>query len=114
MNDSANSDTSSDHVAKIEQLISSAPIFVFMKGTPQQPACRFSAQIKAIFDELHAPFQGYNILEDFQMRQAIKDYTNWPTLPQIFIHGTFIGGADILEELKTSGELQPLISNLNI
>ena len=111
MKNPAQSDHSaaSDHVAKIEKLIASAPIFVFMKGTPQQPACRFSAQIKAIFDELHAPFQGYNILEDFQMRQAIKDYTNWPTLPQIFIKGNFIGGADILQEMKDSGELKKLI-----
>ena len=98
-----------DHTQKIEQLIASAPIFVFMKGTPQQPACRFSAQIKAIFDELNTPFEGYNILEDFQMRQAIKDYTNWPTLPQIFINGNFIGGADILQEMKDSGELQKLL-----
>lgn len=104
------STTTSDHKKKIEQLIASAPVFVFMKGTPQEAHCRFSAQVKNIFDELSIPFAGYNILEDFEMRQAIKDYTNWPTIPQIFIKGNFIGGADILVELKESGELQKLIA----
>lgn len=99
-----------DHVKKIEQLIHSAPVFVFMKGTPEQAVCRFSAQVKDTFDSLGIKFEGYNILEDFAMRQAIKDYTNWPTLPQIFIKGNFIGGADILEELKASGELQKLVA----
>lgn len=99
-----------DHNKKIEQLINSAPVFVFMKGTPEQAICRFSAQVKHTFDSLGVKFKGYNILEDFGMRQAIKDYTNWPTLPQIFIKGNFIGGADILEELKDSGELQNLIN----
>ena len=81
-----------------------------MKGTPDQPMCRFSALVKDIFDEIGVPFQGYNILEDFEMRQAIKDYTNWPTLPQVFIKGNFIGGADILLELKENGELQKMIA----
>ena len=100
-----------DHTQKIEQLITSHPVFVFMKGTPAQPACRFSAQLKDIFDELAVPFQGFNVLEDFEMRQAIKDHTNWPTLPQIFIKGNFIGGVDILQELKDNGELQTMLKD---
>ncbi len=100
----------SDHHQKIEQLIKSHKVFVFMKGTPQEPMCRFSAQVKDIFDDLNVPFQGFNVLEDFEMRQAIKDYTGWPTLPQIFINGNFIGGADILVELKENGELLKLLA----
>lgn len=99
----------SEHFKKIEQLIKDHPVFVFMKGTPDQPMCRFSAQTKDIFDELEIKFQGLNILEDSQMRQAIKDFTNWPTLPQIFIKGNFIGGVDILQELYESGELSKIL-----
>jgi len=112
MNDSKDSEVkitiTSDHKKKIESLIKEHKIFAFMKGTPDMPACRFSAQMKDIFDELKIPFQGYNILEDFEIRQAIKDFTGWPTLPQIFIKGNFIGGVDILQELKDSGELQKM------
>lgn len=99
-----------DHIKKIEELVKSHKVFVFMKGTPDEPVCRFSAQVKDIFDELKVPFQGFNILEDFQMRQAVKDYTNWPTIPQIFINGNFIGGADILQELRESGELEKMLA----
>jgi len=99
----------SDHHKKIEELIKTHPVFVFMKGTPDQPACRFSAQVKDIFDNLKVPFQGFNVLEDFQMREAIKDYSNWPTLPQVFVKGNFIGGADILQELQDSGELKKML-----
>lgn len=100
----------SDHAKKIEQLIKDHPIYVFMKGTPDEPSCRFSAQVKDIFGELKIPFKGYNILEDMEMRQAIKDYTGWPTIPQIFIKGNFIGGADILQELMDSGELKKMVN----
>src|SRR5271157_4208645 len=99
----------SDHIKKIEQLIHDHPIFVFMKGTPEQPMCRFSAIVKDIFDELKVPFRGYDVLEDYEMREAIKDYTGWPTLPQVFIKGNFIGGADVLQELNESGELKKML-----
>jgi len=65
---------------------------------------------KIFFDELKVPFEGFNVLDDYQMREAIKDYTDWPTLPQIFIKGNFIGGADILQELNESGELKKLLA----
>lgn len=111
MNDQTvmNEKTTGDHHDKIKELIKSHPVFVFMKGTPEEPACRFSAQVKDIFNELKIPFEGFNVLEDYQMREAIKDFTDWPTLPQIFIKGNFIGGADILQELFESGELKKLI-----
>ncbi len=99
----------SDHHKKIEELIKTHPIFVFMKGTPDQPMCRFSALVADIFKGLKVPFQGFNVLEDYQMREAIKDFTDWPTLPQVFIQGNFIGGADILEELYQSGELKKML-----
>lgn len=110
MNDNVNITVTSDHHKKIEYLVKTHPVFVFMKGTPQEPMCRFSAQVKDIFDELKVPFEGFNVLDDFQMREAIKDYTDWPTLPQIFIKGNFIGGADILQELHESGELKKLLA----
>lgn len=114
MNDSKDSDVkitvTGDHHKRIEELIKTHKVFVFMKGTPEEPACRFSAQVKDIFEELGEPFQGFNVLEDYQMREAIKDYTDWPTLPQVFIKGNFIGGADILLELKESGELQKMLA----
>lgn len=112
MNDACNVNVTvtSDHSRKIEELVKSHPIYVFMKGTPEEPACRFSAMVKDIFGAMKVPFQGYNILEDYEMRQAIKDYTNWPTLPQIFIKGNFIGGADILLELQESGELEKMLA----
>ncbi len=112
MNDDSNVHVTvtSDHFKKIEELIKTHKVFVFMKGTPEEPVCRFSAQVKDIFGELKVPFQGFNVLEDFQMRQAIKDYTNWPTIPQVFINGNFIGGADILQELHDSGELGKMLA----
>lgn len=99
----------SNHHEKIEELIHKHPVFIFMKGTPDQPMCRFSALVMDIFENLRVNVESYNVLEDPLMREAIKDYTDWPTLPQIFIDGNFIGGADILQELNDNGELKKML-----
>lgn len=94
---------------KIEGLIKENRVFVFMKGTPEQPMCRFSMAVEQILHGMDVDFAGYNILEDEEMRQGIKEYTNWPTLPQVFIEGKFVGGADIIAELAENGELKKLL-----
>lgn len=97
------------HQKKIEDLTKSAKIFVFMKGEKQQPMCGFSASVVEMLNELEAEYETFDVLQDQEIRQAIKEYTAWPTIPQIFIDSKFIGGADILQELYESGELQKMI-----
>jgi len=95
-----------NHKQKIEEMINGAGVFIFMKGTPSSPMCRFSAGAMNLLKKHGVENPGYfNVLEDEAMRQAIKDYSNWPTLPQIFVNGQFVGGADILQELEEEGEL---------
>ncbi|MDP3698031.1 MAG: Grx4 family monothiol glutaredoxin [Nanoarchaeota archaeon] len=94
----------------IEQKINSSKVFLFMKGTPEDPQCGFSAQVVSIFEELEIAFKSFDILSDESIRQGIKEYANWPTIPQLYINGKFIGGCDIIRELAASGELQDLIT----
>ncbi|NUN14811.1 MAG: Grx4 family monothiol glutaredoxin [Myxococcales bacterium] len=91
---------------EIETIIKSNKIVVFMKGTPQFPQCGFSATVVDILDDCGATYKGVNVLADFEVREGIKQYTSWPTIPQIFINGEFIGGCDVARELYASGELQ--------
>src|ERR1700685_2677111 len=91
---------------RIEKLISENPVVLFMKGTPQFPQCGFSGRIAQILDYLGAPVVGVNVLEDAEIRQGIKEFANWPTIPQLYIKGEFIGGADIATEMFQAGELQ--------
>src|SRR5687768_5617878 len=92
--------------AEIDHLIQTHAVVLFMKGTPKAPMCGFSSTVCQILDRLGVAFEGINILENPELRQGIKEYTNWPTLPQLYIQGEFIGGADILREMYQSGELQ--------
>ena len=94
---------------QIETLITSSKVFLFMKGTPAQPQCGFSAQVVHILNDQHISFKSFDILEDENMRQAIKEYTNWPTIPQLYINGNFIGGCDIVTELAERGELKKML-----
>ena len=94
---------------QIESLINSSPVFLFMKGTPTNPQCGFSAQVVGILQQQHIPFQSYDILENEAIRQGIKEYANWPTIPQLYIGGKFIGGCDIVTELAERGELKRLL-----
>lgn len=94
---------------RIEDMIRSHKIFLFMKGIPDAPECGFSMRVIEILKSLHAEFAYFNIFEDEEIRQGIKEYANWPTIPQLYIHGKFIGGADITEELHRKGKLKEMI-----
>ena len=91
---------------RIEKVISENPVVLFMKGTPEFPQCGFSGQVIQILDYLGAPVVGVNVLEDADIRQEIKEYANWPTIPQLYIKGEFVGGCDITREMFQSGELR--------
>jgi len=93
----------------IEDKINSAKAFLFMKGTPENPQCGFSAQVVSILQELGIEFESFDILSDENIRQGIKEYANWPTIPQLYINGKFVGGCDIVRELAASGELLELV-----
>jgi monothiol glutaredoxin len=96
----------SDIQTFIDTEIKSNDVILFMKGTPVMPQCGFSGQVVAILNHLGVPFKGINVLADNDIRQGIKDYSNWPTVPQLYIKGEFIGGCDIVREMFQAGELQ--------
>jgi len=90
---------------QIKKEITENPVVLFMKGTPQFPMCGFSGQVVQILDYIGAPYKGVNVLDDPELRQGVKEYANWPTIPQLYIKGEFIGGCDIVREMFQSGEL---------
>jgi monothiol glutaredoxin len=94
--------------ARLDQLVQDNKIMVFMKGTKLMPQCGFSNNVVQILNVLGIPFETFNVLEDAEIRQGIKEYSNWPTIPQVYINGEFVGGSDILIELYQSGELQEI------
>jgi monothiol glutaredoxin len=96
---------------EISKEITANKVVVYMKGTPSFPMCGFSAATVAVLQELGCPFASVNILEDADKREAIKTYSKWPTIPQVYIGGKFIGGCDIVQELHAAGELQRLIKD---
>jgi len=96
-------------IEQIESAIRGNKIMIFMKGTRTFPQCGFSAATVQIFDELGAPYGTMDVLADPELRDAIKRYSNWPTIPQVFIDGKFVGGCDIIRELYDSGELEPMV-----
>ncbi|HEY9866604.1 MAG TPA: Grx4 family monothiol glutaredoxin [Candidatus Obscuribacterales bacterium] len=98
-----------DAQKKIEDLITKNKIFVFMKGTKLMPMCGFSNNVVQILNSLGVPFETLDVLEDYEIRQGIKEYSNWPTIPQVYINGEFIGGSDVLIEMYQKGELQQLV-----
>jgi monothiol glutaredoxin len=99
---------------RIEKIIKDNPVVLFMKGTPQFPQCGFSGRVAQILDYLGAPVVGVNVLEDADIRQGIKDYANWPTIPQLYIKGEFVGGADIATEMFQSGELAAMLKDAGV
>ncbi len=99
---------------QIRSDISTNDVVLYMKGTPVFPQCGFSAVVVNILGTLGVPFKGINILEDEALRQEIKEFTNWPTIPQLYVKGEFIGGCDIVKEMFTSGELQALLRDKGI
>ena len=98
----------------IKSEIDSANIVLFMKGTPVFPQCGFSGQVIQILSHIGAPFKGVNVLEDDALREGIKGFSNWPTIPQLYVNGTFVGGCDIIREMFEEGELRPFFAEQGI
>ena len=90
---------------KIKAELDANNVVVFMKGTPNFPMCGFSGQVAQILDHVGVEWKGINVLDDAEIRQGIKDFTNWPTIPQVYVKGEFVGGCDIVREMFQSGEL---------
>jgi monothiol glutaredoxin len=99
-----------DISATIREIVDKNPVVVFMKGTRNFPQCGFSARAVDILKKCNVEFKDVNLLADPAMRQGIKEFSNWPTIPQVYIHGKFVGGSDILLEMFQSGELQKLVA----
>jgi monothiol glutaredoxin len=94
---------------KIKKLIDDNDVCLFMKGTPDSPQCGFSMAVSNLLKHLKVNFYGVNVLEDNNLRQGIKDFSDWPTIPQLYIKGEFIGGCDIVKEMFEKGELKNLL-----
>ncbi len=94
---------------KIKKFISENDVCLFMKGTPDSPECGFSMAVSNVLKHLNIKFEGINVLEDENLRQGIKDFSDWPTIPQLYIKGEFIGGCDIVKEMFEKGELKSLL-----
>jgi monothiol glutaredoxin len=104
------SDTASNELREaIQTAIADNPVILFMKGTPEQPMCGFSARTVAILESLDRPFAAVDILPDPRIRQELSALSNWPTIPQLFVDGELVGGCDIVVEMHESGELQELL-----
>ena len=93
---------------KIENLINENDVCLFMKGTPDSPQCGFSMAVSNVLKHLNVKFKGVNVLEDQNIRQGIKDFSDWPTIPQLYVKGEFIGGCDIVKEMFEKGELKKI------
>ena len=106
--------TMSDVQQRIDELVKNNKVVLFMKGTAQFPQCGFSGRVVQILDHIGAPFVGVNVLEDADIRQGVKDFANWPTIPQIYIKGEFVGGADIAMEMFQSGELAQTLKDAGV
>ena len=98
----------------IDNEVKSNDVVLFMKGTPQFPMCGFSGQVVQILDYLGAPYKGLNVLENDDLRNGIKSYSNWPTIPQLYVKGEFVGGCDIIREMFQAGELQSLFKDKGV
>ncbi|AHC73866.1 glutaredoxin family protein [Candidatus Endolissoclinum faulkneri L5] len=99
---------------KINEEIAKSDVLLFMKGTPAFPQCGFSSMVVQILSNLSVKFKGVNVLKDQMIREAIKEYSKWPTIPQLYVKGEFIGGCDIVREMFDSGELVELFNNCGI
>ena len=99
---------------KIEDLIRDNEVCLFMKGTPDAPQCGFSMAVSNVLKHLNVKFKGINVLEDESLRQGIKDFSDWPTIPQLYVNKEFIGGCDIVKEMFEKGELKKLFIDKNL
>jgi monothiol glutaredoxin len=98
----------------IDNEVRAHDVVLFMKGTPQSPMCGFSGQVVQILDHLGVTYKGLNVLESEELRQGVKSYSNWPTIPQLYVKGEFVGGCDIIREMFQAGELQGLLKDKGV
>ena len=99
---------------RIQTEIDEAPVMLYMKGTAMFPQCGFSARVVQILTHMGVPFKTANVLEDMELREGIKQFSQWPTVPQLYVKGEFVGGCDIVTEMFQSGELETLLSEKGI
>ena len=100
--------------ATIAEQIEKDDVVLYMKGTPVFPMCGFSAGVVQVLSQLDVKFQAYNVLDDQDIREGIKTYSNWPTIPQLYVKGEFVGGFDIVREMAESGELQAMLEEKGV
>lgn len=100
---------SRDVISEIKAMVETNTVMLFMKGTPAEPMCGFSAQVVQILNSYGVAYQSMNVLDDWDVREGIKQFTNWPTIPQLYVKTEFIGGCDILMEMHRKGELQAVL-----
>lgn len=94
---------------RIDEMVNKNKVFLFMKGTPDFPQCGFSMRAVSIVRALEVPFDSFDVLSDPEVRQGIKEYANWPTIPQLYIDGEFVGGSDIVMQMWESGQLEAMV-----
>lgn len=111
MTDTATANPAHDFIAKT---VADNPVVLFMKGVPEAPQCGFSSLVVQVLDHLGADFVGVNVLQDDSLRDGIKTFTDWPTIPQLYVKGEFVGGADIVREMFQSGELKSLLTEQGV
>ena len=99
---------------KIENLTNKSEVMLFMKGTPEMPQCGFSSRVAGVLNYMEVDYQDINVLADENIRQGIKDYSDWPTIPQLYVKGEFVGGCDIITEMTLSGELDTMFEENGI
>ena len=99
---------------RIQTEISDAPVMLYMKGNAMFPQCGFSARVVQILTHLNVPFRTANVLEDMELRDGIKGFSNWPTIPQLYVKGEFVGGCDIVMEMFQNGELETLLKEKGV
>ncbi|MFL6845983.1 MAG: Grx4 family monothiol glutaredoxin [Allosphingosinicella sp.] len=104
----------SDTTARIDEIVRNKDVVLFMKGTALFPQCGFSSRAVAILDHLGVSFDTVDVLQDPEIRQGIKDYSDWPTVPQLYVKGEFVGGSDIMMEMYEAGELQQLLEKKQV
>jgi len=104
----------SDIAARIQAEIDETDVVLFMKGTPVFPQCGFSAMTVQVLSHIGVPFKGVNVLEDMEVREGVKQFSSWPTIPQLYVKGEFIGGCDIVREMYESGELEDLMKEKGV
>lgn len=100
----------SDTQARIDELVKANNVVLFMKGSPLFPQCGFSSKAIAILDHLNVTYESVDVLQDMEIRQGIKEYSDWPTIPQLYVKGEFLGGSDIMMEMYEAGELQTMVT----